>query len=109
MQSYSAPRLTEYGDVAEVWFDGANPKPGTGQRYDYDAWYDLIRKLAPEAVIAIKGPDVRWVGNEAGNSRGAEWSVVPLPGPVGAGRSQRHERLSAHASRQRPPAVVRRR
>jgi alpha-L-fucosidase len=64
-----------------VWFDGANPRRGTGQTYNYQAWYDLIRKLAPEAVIAIKGPDVRWVGNEAGRGRQSEWSVIPLDGP----------------------------
>ncbi|MFG0284981.1 MAG: alpha-L-fucosidase [Phycisphaerales bacterium JB039] len=70
--------LTRYGPVHEVWFDGANPKPGTGQTYAYDAWYDLIRRLAPEAVIAIKGPDVRWCGNEAGRTRASEWSVIPI-------------------------------
>ena len=73
--------LTEYGPVREVWFDGANPKPGTGQTYAYSAWYELIRKLAPDAVIAIKGPDVRWCGNEAGKTREAEWSVVPIGAP----------------------------
>ena len=35
--------LTQYGKVEEVWFDGANPKPGLGQEYDRKAWYDLIR------------------------------------------------------------------
>jgi alpha-L-fucosidase len=71
--------LTEYGEVVEVWFDGANPKPGTGQNYAYQDWYKLIRLLQPGAVIFGKGPDVRWVGNEAGGSRAEEWSVVPLP------------------------------
>jgi len=33
-------------------------------------------------VIFGKGPDVRWVGNEAGNSREAEWSVIPINAPV---------------------------
>ncbi|MCE7992672.1 MAG: alpha-L-fucosidase [Roseivirga sp.] len=70
--------LTEYGPIHELWFDGANPKPGTDQTYNYDAWYDLIRKLQPKAVIAIKGPDVRWCGNEAGHTRADEWSVIPL-------------------------------
>ncbi len=70
--------LTEYGPIHEVWFDGANPKPGTSQTYNYDAWYSMIRALQPEAVIAIKGPDVRWCGNEAGHTRSDEWSVVPL-------------------------------
>lgn len=71
--------LTQYGTIAEVWFDGANPKPGTGQTYNRKAWYELIRKLQPEAVIAIKGPDVRWCGNEAGHTRESEWSVLPVP------------------------------
>lgn len=72
--------LTRYGPINEVWFDGANPKPGTGQTYDYGAWYDLIRRIQPEAVIAIKGPDVRWCGNEAGHTRAEEWSVIPIAG-----------------------------
>lgn len=71
--------LTQYGEIDEVWFDGANPKPGTGQTYNRKAWYDLIKKLQPNALIAIKGPDVRWCGNEAGRTRKNEWSVVPLP------------------------------
>lgn len=71
--------LTEYGEISAVWFDGANPKPGTGQTYNRQAWYDMIRKLQPGAVISIKGPDVRWCGNEAGKTRESEWSLIPLP------------------------------
>src|SRR5690554_6434772 len=65
--------LTEYGPIHEVWFDGANPKPGTDQSYNYEAWYDIIRKLAPDAVIFGKGPDSRWCGNEGGRTREAEY------------------------------------
>jgi alpha-L-fucosidase len=71
--------LTEYGPIREVWFDGANPDPSVAEAYDYTAWYDLIRKLQPQAVIFGKGPDVRWVGNESGVGRTTEWSVAPLP------------------------------
>ncbi|HWW69005.1 MAG TPA: alpha-L-fucosidase, partial [Duganella sp.] len=71
--------LTQYGPVHEVWFDGANPDPSVQETYDYGAWYDLIRKLQPDAVIMGKGPDVRWVGTESGYGRTTEWSVVPLP------------------------------
>ncbi|MCP5538293.1 MAG: alpha-L-fucosidase [Akkermansiaceae bacterium] len=71
--------LTEYGDIAEMWFDGANPKPGTGQTYSRAAWYDLINTLQPNTNIAIDGPDVRWVGNETGYARETEWSVIPTP------------------------------
>jgi alpha-L-fucosidase len=71
--------LTEYGPVQEVWFDGANPDPSVHEAYDYAAWYDLIRKLQPGAIIFGKGPDARWVGNESGVGRTTEWSVIPLP------------------------------
>lgn len=71
--------LTQYGRVDEVWFDGANGEGPNGkkQEYDFDQWYKLIRKLQPSAVIAIMGPDVRWVGTETGYGRETEWSVVP--------------------------------
>lgn len=71
--------LTEYGPISVAWFDGANPDPSVHETYDYAAWYDMIRKLQPGAVISVKGPDVRWVGNEGGVGRTTEWSVIPLP------------------------------
>lgn len=72
--------LTQYGKVDEVWFDGANGEGPNGkkQEYDFDRWYSLIRELQPEAVIAIMGPDVRWVGTETGYGKETEWSVVPV-------------------------------
>ena len=76
--------LTEYGPIREVWFDGANPDPSVSEAYDYTAWYDLIRKLQPQAIIFGKGPDARWVGNESGIGRTTEWSVIPLPVPPDA-------------------------
>ncbi|ANH82711.1 alpha-L-fucosidase [Niabella ginsenosidivorans] len=71
--------LTGYGKVDEVWFDGANGEGPNGKKqvYDFNRWYRLIRKLQPQAVIAIMGPDVRWVGTESGHGRSMEWSVVP--------------------------------
>jgi alpha-L-fucosidase len=73
--------LTDYGPISEVWFDGANPDRSVPETYDYAAWYDMIHQLRPDAVIAVKGPDVRWVGNEGGNGRTTEWSVLPIPKP----------------------------
>lgn len=70
--------LTEYGPVHEVWFDGATPKSKGGQKYTYNDWYAIIRKLAPDAMIFGKGPDTRWCGNEAGGTRDTEWNVIPL-------------------------------
>lgn len=69
--------LTGYGEICEVWFDGATPKD-KGQVYNYQDWYALIRELQPKAAIFGRGPDIRWVGNEAGKTRESEWSVIPL-------------------------------
>ena len=71
--------LTQYGTIDEVWFDGANGEGPNGKKqvYDFNRWYAHIRKLQPRAVIAIMGPDVRWVGTETGYGRETEWSVVP--------------------------------
>ncbi len=71
--------LTQYGRIDEVWFDGANGEGPNGKKqvYDFERWYKVIRKLQPSAVIAIMGPDVRWVGTETGYGRETEWSVVP--------------------------------
>ena len=71
--------LTQYGRVDEVWFDGANGEGPNGKKqvYAFEAWYHLIRQLQPQAVIAIMGPDVRWVGTETGEGRWTEWSVLP--------------------------------
>jgi alpha-L-fucosidase len=71
--------LTNYGTITEVWFDGACGEGPNGKRqvYDWHGYYAVIRKLQPDAVIAISGPDVRWVGNESGVARETEWSVQP--------------------------------
>ncbi|MHA0856787.1 alpha-L-fucosidase [Paenibacillus sp. CMAA1364] len=71
--------LTGYGDIFCVWFDGACGEGSNGKRqeYDWDSYYDLIRELQPNAVISVCGPDIRWCGNEAGQCRESEWSVVP--------------------------------
>ncbi len=71
--------LTQYGKLYSVSFDGACGEGPNGKRQEYDwkRYYELIRRLQPEAVIAVCGPDVRWCGNEAGDCRESEWSVVP--------------------------------
>jgi alpha-L-fucosidase len=72
--------LTGYGDVAEVWFDGANGEGPNGKRqvYDWPSYYRVVRELQPKAVIFGMAPDVRWVGTESGDGRETEWSVIPL-------------------------------
>ena len=72
--------LTGYGELFMVWFDGACGEGPNGkkQTYDFPRYIELIRKYQPNACIFNDhGPDVRWVGNEAGKPRRAEWAVVP--------------------------------
>ncbi|WP_313133575.1 alpha-L-fucosidase [Anaerocolumna sp.] len=87
--------LTGYGDIFNVWFDGACGEGPNGKKqvYDWQRYYDTIRKYMPEACIAISGPDVRWCGNEAGDTRTSEWSVVPADLSV----AERVAALSQHA------------
>ncbi|MEK7270964.1 MAG: alpha-L-fucosidase, partial [Planctomycetota bacterium] len=70
--------LTNYGEVSEVWFDGACAEGPNGrkQEYDWAGFHAVIRECQPDAAIAICGPDARWVGNESGFARDTEWSVV---------------------------------
>lgn len=71
--------LTNYGDIFCVWLDGACGEGPNGKKqyYDWDRYYRVIRTLQPNACIHVCGPDIRWCGNEAGNTRPSEWSVVP--------------------------------
>ncbi len=84
--------LSNYGDVFEVWFDGANGGNGwygganeTRQidRLTYYQWgetYDMIRELQPHCIIwndgADRRGDLRWVGTEAGNIGHRNWSKM---------------------------------
>ncbi len=72
--------LTNYGEIHEVWFDGACGEGPNGKKqvYDWEAFYATIQKLQPNAVMAIMGDDVRWVGNEKGFGRETEWSATAL-------------------------------
>lgn len=81
--------LTNYGDLFEVWFDGANG--GTGYYgganenrnvdrktyYDWNNTYALVRQLQPNAMLfSDAGPDCRWCGNEEGWVGETNWSLL---------------------------------
>lgn len=68
--------LTEYGEISEVWFDGAKGS-GVQQDYYFDQWFALVKELQPNALIfSDMGPDVRWIGNEAGYAGEPCWSKI---------------------------------
>jgi len=81
--------LTNYGNLFEVWFDGANGGYGhygganETRRIDNRTYYEwpkttkMIRELQPNAVIfSDAGPDVRWIGNESGWANETNWSIM---------------------------------
>ena len=73
--------LTNYGPVSEVWFDGAKGENAKGMTYDFAGYWALVRQLQPQAVMfSDVGPDVRWVGNEAGNAGDTSWSTINTEG-----------------------------
>lgn len=81
--------LTGYGELFEVWFDGANGGDGYygGARerraIDHLAYYGwpeiiaLVRELQPRACIfGEAGADIRWVGNELGYAGDPCWHTI---------------------------------
>lgn len=71
--------LTNYGEIAEVWFDGAKDKKAVDMEYDFAGYWDLVRELQPHAVMfSDVGPDVRWVGNEKGVAGETMWSTIDV-------------------------------
>jgi alpha-L-fucosidase len=73
--------LTNYGEVSEVWFDGAKGENAKDMHYDFNGYWQLVRELQPKAVIfSDAGPDVRWVGNERGNAGETCWSTIDTTG-----------------------------
>ncbi len=71
--------LTNYGPVAEVWFDGACGEGPNGrrQKYDWPSFHAIIRKLQPKAVFfSDAGPFVRCIGNEWGIAGDPCWATV---------------------------------
>lgn len=89
--------LTEYGDIFEVWFDGANGGLGyygganenriidRATYYDWPKTIELVRRLQPNCIIWNEaGPDIRWCGSEQGVVGETNWSrydyLAHIPG-----------------------------
>lgn len=83
--------LTGYGEVSEIWFDGANGGDGyyggarEERRIDRTTYYNwpetwgLVMKLQPNVIIfSDKGPGCRWIGNENGFAGETNWSMFNM-------------------------------
>lgn len=100
--------LTNYGDVFEMWFDGANGGDGyygganetrkinTLEYYNWDETYKMIYKLAPKTLVWGVGPsEARWIGNEEGRAGKTNWSLLRQKDEL-AGKIHYTEFMSGH-------------
>jgi len=81
--------MTNYGELFEIWHDGANGGDGYygGARetrsidaktyYGFPKIWERVRELQPNAVIfSDAGPDIRWIGNERGFAPDTCWARI---------------------------------
>ncbi|MCF8365747.1 MAG: alpha-L-fucosidase [Bacteroidales bacterium] len=81
--------LTEYGEINEIWFDGANGGDGyygganetrkidAENYYGWDEIFALVKSLQPDIkIFSDAGPDVHWIGNEQGFAGFTFWSTI---------------------------------
>ncbi|MBD8389314.1 alpha-L-fucosidase [Dysgonomonas sp. BGC7] len=75
--------LSNYGDVFEQWFDGANGEGHNGKKqiYDWELFNNTVYKKQRDAIIFSDiGPGCRWVGNEEGYMSETNWSRLNVEG-----------------------------
>lgn len=81
--------FTDYGDVFEMWFDGANGGDGyygganevrkidRETYYDWPSTLDLVRSMQPQVLFfSDGGPDLRWGGNERASAGNTNWNTI---------------------------------
>ncbi len=78
---------TNYGEIFEMWFDGANGGKGyyggakefrnidASIYYDFPNTFKMIRELQPDCAIWGWEKDCQWVGNEEGWAGETSWST----------------------------------
>ena len=92
--------LSNYGEIFELWFDGANGGDGYygGARerrridnrsyYDWQNTWSSVRNMAPNILMfSDAGPDIRWCGNERGYAGETNWCTIS-PDTLHPGKSR---------------------
>lgn len=109
---YFYKQLTElfsrYGEISEIWFDGANGGDGwyggakevrhidRKNYYNYPRAYKLVDDMQPGCVIfGDGGPGCRWIGNERGIAGATNWSFL-RKGEVYPGYDKYYELTYGH-------------
>ena len=75
--------LTGYGNLTELWWDGANGEGPNGKKqvYDFTRFKDSAMSYQPNIVIFSDiGPHIRWVGNENGLINETNWNLLDTAG-----------------------------
>lgn len=75
--------LTGYGQLFELWWDGANGEGPNGkkQAYDFPRFRDTVYKYQPHTIIFSDiGPGARWCGNESGTINTTNWNTLDTTG-----------------------------
>lgn len=63
--------------MSEIWFDGAKGKNAKNMTYYFQDWFAMTKQLQPSInIFSDAGPDIRWVGDEAGYAGSTCWSPV---------------------------------
>ncbi|MBL3655887.1 alpha-L-fucosidase [Fulvivirga sediminis] len=91
--------FTSYGDVFEMWFDGANGGDGyygganEERKIDRKTYYhwpktlEIVREMEPKVLFfSDGGPDLRWGGNELARAGSTNWNTIS-PDTIYAGMS----------------------
>lgn len=110
-----AELYSNYGPLFMSWHDGANGGDGYygGARetrkidrttyYGWDSTWSMTRRMQPMACIfSDVGWDVRWVGNERGESAETSWATftpTPLEGRTVAGPGEVRDELNPAGTR----------
>lgn len=81
--------FTNYGEVFEMWFDGANGGDGyyggaretrkinSASYYDWPKTLEVVTGIQPHVIFfSDAGPGVRWVGNERGIAGETNWNTI---------------------------------
>ena len=97
--------LTQYGELFEIWFDGANGGDGYygGARetrtidqhhyYGFPELWEMVRRRQPQAILfSDAGPDIRWIGNEGGQASHTCWARM-FPDGIAPGKVDDPNRL----------------
>ncbi|KAL9237256.1 hypothetical protein vseg_011829 [Gypsophila vaccaria] len=69
--------LRRYGNVSEIWFDGAKGANAPNMSYYFWDWFAMVKEMQSSInIFSDAGPDIRWVGNEKGFAGTTSWATI---------------------------------